>query len=764
MKNLPTLQELFNHNIFKVPDYQRGYSWENRHREDLLEDLELIRNKNHYTGTIVLKEEGKREGLGKTFQIYDVVDGQQRFTSLIILLNTLAKEMRSLNLETAPEIADIIQKTYIKEKSIDGPSIYKLELDDDNNTFFRDAIIEDKKGVGQTIESHKRLRNAKKQFKAYLDNKRYGEIPPLSDEEYFKFLNHLLHNISQSLVFTLYEVEDDAEVGIIFEVMNDRGKPLSELEKVKNYLIYLTGRISEGHDAESLVKTINESWKIILENLSLAGMSKNSDEDRFLRLNYIINYYSNMKTIVKDGKKIGINSQLADIHKQLKDYFKRYERNEDYDKCYSEMEEYIYSLKSMSARLRDILNPENNQAFPTIERADIKRDLLVTFSQIGRLEVQSNILVLAVSIYEKFIDKPEQLLNLMKLSEILAFRIYYMWGYIASKLQTRIYKISCDLYQGKKTYSQITSEINELLEEEAPESEIETSLTSNNDFYEWKGLKYFLYEYERYKCLQEIDEEPELTWDHLKNKIKKESIEHILPQTIEGVEYWSERFSTPEYSKNVRRLGNLTLSTCNMKVSNKGFNKKLECYKKSKWHTERELTKYDEWTAIEIDLREKELITFAINRWSSSGNEFIARTKIIPEDVQKERITEPGNIIEQSDEPGNDELDELKHNLQRYLAKDSVTPQRIKKILLPLCLNNNIVTRDMIKKELMKREKISEGKAGIILTSISGEIGRANRDYLWHILEYENPRPWEKENYKLKEEYKNLIKEILSET
>jgi len=264
MKNLPTLQELFNHNIFKVPDYQRGYSWENRHREDLLEDLELIREKHHYTGTIVIKEKGKREGLGKTFQIYDIVDGQQRFTSLIILLNSIANEMEDLKSETSHEIGDTIKKTYIKEKSIEGPSIYKLELDDDNNSYFRDAIIENKKGIEQRIESHKRLADAKKQFTSYLVSKRYENLPQLSDEEYFQFLNRLLNKISQSLIFTLYEVEDDAEVGVIFEVMNDRGKPLSELEKVKNYLIYLTGRVSEGPDAEDLVKRINESWKIIL--------------------------------------------------------------------------------------------------------------------------------------------------------------------------------------------------------------------------------------------------------------------------------------------------------------------------------------------------------------------------------------------------------------------------------------------------------------------------------------------------------------------
>ena len=65
MKDLPTLQDLFNNAVFKIPDYQKGYSWENQHRQDLLEDLELINNKGHYTGTIVLKERDRVKGLGK---------------------------------------------------------------------------------------------------------------------------------------------------------------------------------------------------------------------------------------------------------------------------------------------------------------------------------------------------------------------------------------------------------------------------------------------------------------------------------------------------------------------------------------------------------------------------------------------------------------------------------------------------------------------------------------------------------------------------
>lgn len=147
---------------------------------------------------------------------------------------------------------------------------------------------------------------------------------------------------------------------------------------------------------------------------------------------------------------------------------------------------------------------------------------------------------------------------------------------------------------------------------------------------------------------------------------------------------------------------------------------------------------------------------------TKSGDEFIARTMIIPEDVEKERIRKTGNKIETSDEPGNYEPDELRSLLQRYLTEKRATPQRIKNILLPLCLEKQVATREMIKKELIRKEDVEdEGKAGLILTTISREIGIASRDYLRQIIEYEKPNPWEKENYQLKEEYKPLIKELL---
>jgi len=149
---------------------------------------------------------------------------------------------------------------------------------------------------------------------------------------------------------------------------------------------------------------------------------------------------------------------------------------------------------------------------------------------------------------------------------------------------------------------------------------------------------------------------------------------------------------------------------------------------------------------------------------TKSGDELIARTVIIPEEIEKERIRKRQFQVSMSDEPGNYDIEELKNLLKRYLSENRTTPRRIRDILLPLCLKHKVVTREMVKKELInKGEAEDEGKAGIILTTISREIGIERRDYLRQIIRYDKPNPWEKENYRLVEDYKGLVKSILEE-
>ena len=99
MRNsMTSLSSLFNNAIFRIPDYQRGYAWDNSQLNDFWDDLyNLTEDRYHYTGMLSLKElsikdckkwEEDKWILENGYRAYHVVDGQQRLTTFIILLNS----------------------------------------------------------------------------------------------------------------------------------------------------------------------------------------------------------------------------------------------------------------------------------------------------------------------------------------------------------------------------------------------------------------------------------------------------------------------------------------------------------------------------------------------------------------------------------------------------------------------------------------------------------------------------------------------------
>jgi uncharacterized protein with ParB-like and HNH nuclease domain len=98
VENVFSISEVFAKRVVHVSDYQRGYAWEITHCNDLLEDLELLpSDREHYTATIVLHKTPSSESIideeGNKLTSFDIVDGQQRLTSIIILLEIIRREM-----------------------------------------------------------------------------------------------------------------------------------------------------------------------------------------------------------------------------------------------------------------------------------------------------------------------------------------------------------------------------------------------------------------------------------------------------------------------------------------------------------------------------------------------------------------------------------------------------------------------------------------------------------------------------------------------
>src|SRR5690606_3172028 len=116
-------------------------------------------------------------------------------------------------------------------------------------------------------------------------------------KKYFKdwFSNHsdlvdlVYQTVSSKLGFICFSPENTDEIGIMFEVINNRGKNLSELEKIKNYFIYY----STIHSAARLRQRIYDNWGDILKYLSNSDVISNADENNFLRNCFIIFYSPN---------------------------------------------------------------------------------------------------------------------------------------------------------------------------------------------------------------------------------------------------------------------------------------------------------------------------------------------------------------------------------------------------------------------------------------------------------------------------------------
>jgi uncharacterized protein with ParB-like and HNH nuclease domain len=116
-----TFDDLLQKKLFRIPHYQRAYSWESKQRKDLFLDLEKLnkshdKEKHHFMATIVCLKKGKQVLEDEVSELteFHIVDGQQRLTTLIILLKSIQKILEKGD-KTDKKIATNIQTILIKE-------------------------------------------------------------------------------------------------------------------------------------------------------------------------------------------------------------------------------------------------------------------------------------------------------------------------------------------------------------------------------------------------------------------------------------------------------------------------------------------------------------------------------------------------------------------------------------------------------------------------------------------------------------------------
>ena len=290
MKNTYSLQDLFHGRVFRVPDYQRGYAWEERQVNEFLEDLELLdSSRRHYTGTVVLHQSEDADEYsddeGTRHVKVQIVDGQQRLTTAVVLINEIGRVLSEV--EPLQNLSTGLRKRFVAATGVDGLPLYKLSLGEDTDHYFKTNILPDSPtdlGSPPTA-SARRLLSAKNQISCYLAAARDARA---GDSEW---LRELVTKLTTRLHFNLYEVDHEAEVGIIFEVMNDRGIPLSELEKVKNHLLYCAVTLNVSRSGRSeLAAGVNNAWAAILRRMMAADLGSPANENQLLRSHWLMAY------------------------------------------------------------------------------------------------------------------------------------------------------------------------------------------------------------------------------------------------------------------------------------------------------------------------------------------------------------------------------------------------------------------------------------------------------------------------------------------
>ena len=495
------------------------------------------------------------------------------------------------------------------------------------------------------------LRNAKLYF--------YEQLKELYAESGIDGLQEIYKKLTKRFLFNEYVIKDEFDVFVAFETMNNRGKRLSDLELLKNRLIYLTTLYSDDEldaaERKSLRDAINAAWKEVYYQLGRNDKRPLNDDD-FLKAHWIM-YFQYSRKKGNDYIKFLLDEQFSPqkVHKKVErevvlempeEQRTDFEIDET-DNDNGDPEETVVEarallqpveIKSYVNSLKESAVHWFNSHYPHLatELADEEKNALDRLNRIGMGYFRP--LVMSVFKNEKDTTKRTEFLDHVERFTFIVFRLSQARS---NYRDSEFYNASREFNKKELTLEQIKTKL-----------DVATEYCFNDDgtfnskyfydylykrfnsggksgYYGWHGLRYFLYEYELNLLSQ--SRQKKVSWeDLLKTPKDKVSIEHVFPQT--PTDNWQKAFSSVDqqdyhlYSGSVGNLLLLSMSI-NASLQNDDFDYK----KKPKLndagekirngysdgsHSEIAVSQNDHWTPEEIKERGQNLLSFMEDRWS----------------------------------------------------------------------------------------------------------------------------------------------------
>ena len=591
---------------FRIPDYQRGYSWETRQRLDLQKDIEYIIQNGfgykHFTGTVVASK-NEKQSQENGLETFDIVDGQQRLTTLVILLSVIGHKLQKTEIH-CKYTGDQILESFVASGQGTGNTIRKFFSGREQDELFKNLILKGSaRGKIISSKSEQNLVDALNEFHTWVNDENICDITKC---------------VLDNLGFLLYAPQNDKEIGIMFEVINNRGKPLSQLEKIKNYVIYYADK----NGLSDLKKQVHESWPHILNNLNKVQLTSNDQENSFLRNCWIVFGNTN-------------KSKSYQVYDEVKSKW-----GADSKKSWQKLKDFILFLQSASLTYTKLILKE-----------DASGPEKIWLNRIHHHPRNASMTPVLLAIYER-IQTSEQRIELLELVEKLNFR-FYVTGIAgrADSGQGDFFWWAHSLYNSFEQQNHwgelvdfhwLRDKIFDYINKHASDRKFIQHLTldkdEGGDYYHWSGLKFFLASYEE-KLRNEKKESLKLG-DYLSRRDSNYSNDFYHKEHIWAANDLQVLDDSNDRNFNKRRLGNFILlkETQNIKVSNKRPEVKVKEYwedrendpntlmirelkgifTKAVEQEKRKNRTWKYWFSIYqrfMDYHEEKLIAFALERW-----------------------------------------------------------------------------------------------------------------------------------------------------
>lgn len=580
--DLFTLDQILNKKLFEIPKFQRPYSWKKAQRADLFSDISALligRNANahHFMATIVCLKDGKKKSGSNTYERMQIVDGQQRLTTLIILLKAIQIDLSNSSLQSDLAEAEELQKILVR-----GQRLVLLQTNHQSARMFRSYLISSSIPdiMQQETVAERDVAQAIKECQEFIIQTKNSGTSVVS----------LLDTIKNRLDFIFYTIDDEKAVYTVFEVLNSRGLPVASLDKCKSMLMGVAfEKYRTVAERNEVINALHEVWESIYQTIGKAEIR----DYELLRYAATLCYDNNK------GKPLSEEESL----KFFEEISKKQSRPDNLPAVLKQSEDICLLISKVIKDVADQL---------TAFAKDVRKSNAVTDITQARL--------LSVAIGMSAYSQSEKD-TLSALWEKITFRIYALHNKDSRNCVGDYVRLARSIFYGL-SYNQAIIDLNNIgayypVETAVAELKGKPWYPEHND-----ELKYVLFRYEEHLSAITGAQLSSQVWNQIWSDNPYKTIEHIYPKTFspELQANWPNPNvkNQDDLDKFVHNIGNLTLLPpgMNSSLGQSSFIDKKNEYVTLGMRINQDIVNKNNWSESDIQNREQEILNFILSEWA----------------------------------------------------------------------------------------------------------------------------------------------------